>query len=81
MECMSSFMSEIAGVVARVVLYNVRIPRTAYTSILFPALLFDWLITLILTLTIFDDIIPEKSAGSKTTQDRIHSTFIPGTFV
>jgi len=34
-------------------------PRTAYTPLLFPALLFDWWITLILTLTIFDNIILE----------------------
>ena len=45
---------------------------TAYTSPLFPALLFDWLITLILTLTltltltIFDNIVLEKRAGSKS---------------
>ena len=39
-------------------------PRTAYTPVLFPALLFDWLI--ILTLTVFDIIILEKSAGGKS---------------
>ena len=41
-------------------------PRTAYTPPSFPALLFDWLITLILTLTIFDNIILQNSAGSKS---------------
>ena len=42
--------------------HHVSTSRTAYTPLLFPALLFDWLI--ILTLTIFDNIILEKSAGS-----------------
>ena len=35
-----------------------------YTSLSYPALLFDWLITL--TLTIFDNIVLDKSAGSKS---------------
>ena len=35
-----------------------------YTSPLYPALLFDWLITL--TLTVFGNMILEKSAGSKS---------------
>ena len=49
------------------------LPRTTYIPILFPALLFDWLITLILTLTVFDNIVLEKSAGSK---HGVLSTFI-----
>ena len=46
----------------------VDIPETVDTSLSYPALLFDWLITPThtLTLTIFDDIILEKSAGSKS---------------
>ena len=43
-----------------------QVPKTVYTLLLYPALLFDWLITLTLTLTIFDDIILDKSAGSKS---------------
>ena len=37
--------------------------KTVYTSLSYPELLFDWLITLtlILTLTIFDNIILEKA--------------------
>ena len=37
-------------------------PETVYTSLSHPALLFDWLITL----TIFDNIIQEKSAKIKS---------------
>ena len=40
--------------------------ETAYTSLSCPALLFDWLITLTLTLTIFDTIILDQSAGSNS---------------
>ena len=56
-----------------------QLPRSAYTllfpallfpALLFPALLLGWLITLTLTLTlihtIFDNIILEKIAGSKS---------------
>ena len=39
-------------------------PKTLYTSLSYPAFLFDWLITP--TLTIFDDMILETSAGSKS---------------
>ena len=48
--------------------------RTAYTPLLFPALLFDWLntLTLTLTLTILDHIILEISAGS---QSGVHVDF------
>ena len=47
--------------------YDSEQPRTAYTPLLFPALLFDWSITLTLTLNLsnFHNIILEKSAGSK----------------
>ena len=56
----------------------------------YQALLFDWLITLIHTLTIFDNMILEQNAGSKSgvyvdfytrTRDRVHFTFVPSTFV
>ena len=64
---------------------HIAAPRTAHTPLLFPALLFDWLIAFTHTLTIFDNIILDKSAGSKSglhvdlhrgTQDCVHSTFI-----
>ena len=41
-------------------------PRSVFTPLLFPALLFVWLITLDLTLTIRDNIVLEKSAESKS---------------
>ena len=36
--------------------------ETVYTSLLYPAILFDWLITL----TVFDNVILDKSAGGKS---------------
>ena len=53
MECTSTFIEGL---------------ETVYTSLSYPALLFDWLIipTLTLTLTICDNITLERSAGSKS---------------
>jgi len=45
---------------------NMRTPDTVYTSLSYPAPLFDWLITLTLTLTSFDNIVLDQSAGSKS---------------
>ena len=65
-------------------------PETVYTSLSYPALLFDWVITQTLTLTVSDNIILDGSAGSKSgvyvdfhteTRDHVHFTFAPGTFV
>ena len=44
------------------------VPETVYTSLSYPALLFDWLITLTLALTLinFNNVILEQSAGSKS---------------
>ena len=69
-----------------------KAPETVYTSLAYLALLFDWSITLTVTLTvtIFDNIILEQSAGSKSgvyvcscegTRDRVHFIFVPGSFV
>ena len=43
-------------------------PETVYTSLSYPALLFDWLVTLTLALTLinFDNMILGQSAGSKS---------------
>ena len=49
MECTSTF---------------IQVPETVYTSLSYPALLLEWLITLTLTLINYDNIILEKSAGS-----------------
>ena len=43
-----------------------QVPETVYNSLSYPALSFDWLITLTLTLTLFDNIILDKSAGSNS---------------
>ena len=40
--------------------------RTTYTLVSPPLVLFDWLINLTLTLTIFDNITLEKTGGSKS---------------
>ena len=51
------------GYTTKIVCSNVLRSETVYTSLAYPALLFDWLITL--NLTIVDDIILDKNAGSK----------------
>ena len=47
-------------------LHRYGIPEIVYTSLSYPALLNDWLITLTLTLINCDTIILEQSAGSKS---------------